>query len=75
VTTSQPHPAIGCSARKPEKRGQFRPLATLATLGVKAWISLTVTVGLAQLQIGESNDDVIARADADLYQQRHQRSH
>jgi len=36
---------------------------------------LTVTVGLAQLQTGESSDDVIARADAGLYWQRHQRSH
>jgi len=35
---------------------------------------LTVTVGLAQLQFGESNDDVIARADADLCRQRGQRS-
>ncbi len=36
---------------------------------------LTVTVGLAQLQTGESSDDVIAGADAELYRQRHQRSH
>lgn len=39
----------------------------------KAVPGLTVTAGLAKLRSGDSTDAVIARADADLYQQRKQR--
>jgi len=63
---------IGRRARSPEKQGQFR---SLATLRLRRGLGLAGTVGLAQLQFGESSDDVIVRADADLCRQRHRRSH
>ncbi len=46
-----------------------------STLRLRRGLGLAGTVGLAQLQFGESSDDVIVRADADLCRQRHQRSH
>jgi len=64
-----------CAVEGIDTRSARLRFAQIDRLLDEAVEGLTITVGLAQLQTGESSDDVIARADADLYRQRHQRSH
>ncbi len=64
-----------CAVEGIDTRSARLRFAQIDRLLDEAVEGLTITVGLAQLQTGESSDDVVARADADLYRQRHQRSH
>lgn len=62
-----------CAAENIDLRAARSRFARVNQLLARAIPGLTVTAGVAELRPGESTESVIARADADLYQQREQR--
>ena len=62
-----------CAAEGIDVHAARSRFARVNQLLTKAVPGLTVTAGVAKLRLGESTESVVARADADLYQQRKQR--